>query len=134
MGKTEVKCVLLADRHHQMVEGIRGLLETAFDAIVMVSDEISLFESVKQLRLALAVVDLSLTSEGGLGLVHRLHAAMPDLKLIIISVHDDAQVGRQALAAGANGFVLQRTIVTDLLSAVDVVLLGQTYVSTLRQS
>jgi DNA-binding NarL/FixJ family response regulator len=84
--------------------------------------------------LALAVVDLSLTSEGGLGLVHRLHAAMPDLKLIIISVHDDAQVGRQALAAGANGFVLQRTIVTDLLSAVDVVLLGQTYVSTLRQS
>ena len=42
------------------MEGVRGLLETEFEAVVVVGDEVSLFESVRQLRVAVAVVDLSL--------------------------------------------------------------------------
>jgi two-component system secretion response regulator SsrB len=122
-------CVLLADRHHGLSEGIRGLLETTFKAVVMVADEASLFETATRLPLALAVVDLSLSQGDGLGLLRRLRSLCPKLKLIAISVHDEVTVSQSALKAGANGFVLKRAIATDLLSAVDAVLLGERYVS-----
>ena len=133
MGKEDLQCVLLADRHHQMAEGIRGLLETTFDAIVQVGDEISLLESLKRLRLAMAIVDLSLKPGGGMELIQKIRAAVPEIKLIIISVHDDPGISRAAIEAGANGFVPTRAIATDLLSAVDAVLAGGVYVSSVRQ-
>jgi ActR/RegA family two-component response regulator len=60
MSEQAVSCVLLADRHHGLTEGVRGMLESAFDAVVMVADEPSLLESAARLQPTLAVVDLSL--------------------------------------------------------------------------
>jgi len=129
MSKHDVRCVLLADRHPGLMEGIRGLLETTFEAIVMVADEVSLIESATQLNVALVVVDLSLTRGKGMEMVRRLRARCPEVKLVIISVLDEPSVSRSVLEAGANGFVLKRAIATDLLDAVDAVLAGQLYVS-----
>jgi hypothetical protein len=50
MSTEAVKCVLLADRHHGLSEGIRGLLESELEAVVMVADETSLIESAAKLR------------------------------------------------------------------------------------
>ncbi|MCW5551403.1 MAG: response regulator transcription factor [Verrucomicrobiae bacterium] len=122
-----VKCVVLADRHHGLTEGIRGLLETAFDAVVMVADETSLLESVRHLQPLVAVVDLSLAPGEELDWLPRLRSVGPDLKLILLSVHDEPSVRHAALAAGADGFVLKRAIARELLAAVDAVLAGQCY-------
>jgi DNA-binding NarL/FixJ family response regulator len=129
MSKPDIRCVLLADRHPGLMEGVRGLLETTFDAVVMVADEVSLIESATRLKVALAVVDLSLTRGGGLGMVRRFRTRCPEAKLIVISVLDEPSVSRSALESGANGFVLKRAIATDMLAAVDAVLAGQPYVS-----
>jgi DNA-binding NarL/FixJ family response regulator len=125
----ETNCVLLAGRHHRLSEGIRGLLETVFEVVVMVADETSLFESARRLPAKLAVLDASLAGEGGFAMLRRLHENEPALKLIVISAHDQRSVGQSALAAGADAFVLQRTIATDLLAAVDAVRAGQSFVS-----
>ena len=45
-----LSCVLLADRHHGLSEGVRGLLATAFGSVVMVADEASLIEGASRLR------------------------------------------------------------------------------------
>jgi DNA-binding NarL/FixJ family response regulator len=129
MNTEDVRCVVLADRHHRLMEGVRSLLETTFEVVVMVADEPSLSEAIGRLRVALAVVDLSLTPGQGFGLVRRLRDRFPDLKLIVVGIHDESEVARSALNAGANGFVLKRAIATDLFSAVDAVLEGQRYVS-----
>jgi DNA-binding NarL/FixJ family response regulator len=50
MRDTTQNCVLLADRHQDLLDGVRGLLETAFDTVVMVADEASLLEGVSRLR------------------------------------------------------------------------------------
>ena len=55
MSAENIHCVLLADRHHGLTEGIRGLLETLFDAVVMVADEPSLQESAVRLQPSAAV-------------------------------------------------------------------------------
>jgi DNA-binding NarL/FixJ family response regulator len=120
MPAKERGCALLADRHLGLMEGVRGLLE----AVVVVGDEVSLFESVRQLHVALAIVDLSLRRGDGLGLIRRMRSNFPQLKLIALSVHDEKSAELAAIEAGANGFVLKRSIATDLLPTIDAVLVG----------
>jgi len=119
MSTKSLSCVLLADRHHGLTEGVRGLLETAFGSVLMVADEASLLEGADRLRPDLAVVDLSLARDSSLGWLRTLRQRCPDLKVIVLSVHDEEAVRRAAMEAGADGFVLKRAIATDLLSAVE---------------
>jgi DNA-binding NarL/FixJ family response regulator len=129
MREENIRCVLLADRHHGLMEGMRGLLETTFQAVVMVADEVSLLESASRLPVAVVVVDLSLTRGDGIGMIRRFRDQFPKMKMIVISVLDDSSVCKSTLEAGANGFVIKRAIGTDLLPAVDAVLTEQCYVS-----
>ena len=133
MSAEDIKCVLLADRHHGLTEGLRGLLETFFDAVVMVADENSLFESATRLQPILAVVDLSLARGDNLQWLQGLRARCPGLKIIVLSVHDEPSVCRAVLDAGADGFVLKRAIATDLLPGLEAVMGGKQYVSQALQ-
>ena len=121
MSEKPLSCVLLADRHHGLTEGVRGLLETAFGTVVMVADEASLLEGAGRLQPDVAVVDLSLARDSGLGWLRALRQRCPDLKVIVLSVHDEQSVRRAAMEAGADAFVLKRAIATDLLAAVELV-------------
>jgi DNA-binding NarL/FixJ family response regulator len=128
MSKKPSNCVLLADRHHGLTEGVRGLLETAFGTVVMVADEASLLEAAARLRPEVAIVDLSLARDNGLDWFQAVRQRCPDLKLIVLSVHDEESVRSAAMEAGADAFVLKRAIVTDLLPAVEKVRQGGAHV------
>lgn len=121
--------VLLADRHQGMLEGIRGLLEAMFQTVVMVADEASLLETVEKLKPDLVIVDLSMPVSEEINVARRLKTRHPELKIIILSVHDERTVVKEVLAAGAVGFVLKRSAATDLIPAVQEVRQGRTYVS-----
>jgi two-component system secretion response regulator SsrB len=118
MSRGPPSCVLLADRHHGLSEGVRGLLETAFGTVVIVADKTSLLDAATRLRPDVAVVDLSLARDGDLDWLRAVRQGCPGLKVIALSVHDEEAVRRAAMAAGADAFVLKRAIATDLLSAV----------------
>ena len=121
MSEKPSGCVLLADRHHGLTESVRGLLETAFRTVVMVADEASLLEGASRLRPDVAVADLSLARDGGLGWLGAIRRRCPDLKVIVLSVHDEQAVRSAAIEAGADAFALKRAIATDLLPAVAMV-------------
>jgi two-component system secretion response regulator SsrB len=112
-------CVLLADRHHGLTEGVRGLLETLFATVVMVADEASLLDGADRLRPDFAIVDLSLGRRSDLGWLRELRRRCPGLKVIALSIHDEESVRRAAIDAGADAVVLKRALATDLLPAVD---------------
>jgi len=105
-----------------LMEGVRCLLETEFEAVVVVGDEVSLFETARQLDVALAIVDLSLARRDGLGLIRRIRNRFPELKLIALSVSGEKNVELAVTEAGANGFVRKGSIATDLLPTIDAVL------------
>jgi two-component system secretion response regulator SsrB len=90
----------------------------------MVADEASLLEGAARLQPDVAVVDLSLARDGGLGWLKALRQRCPDVKVIVLSVHDEPSVRRAVVAAGADAFVLKRSIATDLLNVVDRVRRG----------
>ena len=121
MPETRPSCVLLADRHHGLTEGVRGLLRSTFGTVVMVADEASLAEAADRIRPGVAVVDISLAQAGGLGWLRALRQRCPEVKVIVLSVHDEQSVRRAAMDAGADAFVLKRAIATDLLDVVEQV-------------
>ncbi len=125
--------MILADRHQDLLEGIRGLLETMFETVVMVADKRSLFEAVGKVKPDLAVVDLSLSASGQLNIAREIKDSYPELKLIILSVHDEPAAIDEVMSAGASGFVLKRSVAVDLFKAVEEVERGWTFISTPAQ-
>ena len=124
-------CVVLADSHQNMLEGIRGLLEAMFEAVVMVADKISLFKAIDRMEPDLLVVDLSLAVSEGENIVSELSKQYPQLKFIVLSLHDEQAAVDRIMSAGASGFVLKRSAGTDLPKAIDEVRQGRTYISPL---
>lgn len=116
-----LSCVLLAGRHSGLAEAVRGLLESAFEMVVMVADETSLLEGADRLRPEVAVVDLSLTRDRGLDWLRALRQRCPETKVIVLSVYDEQSVRGAVMEAGAASVVFKHAISTDLLPTVDLV-------------
>ena len=121
--------VLLADRHHRLNEGVRGLLETVFARVFVVADRASLLDGAGRLSPELVVVDVSMAQGDIRHLVQSIRERSPAAKVLLLSVHDEPTVVEAALEAGADGLVLKRAIATDLLPAVDALLAGRRYIS-----
>ncbi len=123
------RCAVLADLHHNMLEGIRGLLENMFDAVVMVADMDSLREATQKLQPDLVVLDLSMPASGEISVVKDFVRHFQASPLVVLSVYDDSTVAQSIIASGASGYVLKRAAVTDLLPALEEVFRGKTFIS-----
>jgi DNA-binding NarL/FixJ family response regulator len=123
------RCLLLADSHHNVLGGLIDLLGDRFESVVMVADGASLLATVGKVEPDLAVVDLSLPVFSEVNIARRLTGRYPELKFIILSLHDEPTVVEEILSAGAAGFVLKRRAGADLGPAVEAVLRGETYIS-----
>lgn len=121
--------VLLADSHQNMLAGVRTLLESMFERVFMVADEASLLEAVEKIEPDLIIADLSLPVTREANIARRLRKAFPEIKMIILSVHDDRSAINECLEAGAAGYVLKRSAVNDLVPAIEAVREGAAYVS-----
>jgi DNA-binding NarL/FixJ family response regulator len=121
--------VLLADGHLGMLGGVHSLLNALFETVLMVADERSLEDAVATLKPDLVVVDLSLPRGGEANIARCLLRRHPELRLIVLSVHDEPTIAGQLQSEGVAGFVLKRAAATDLVPAVREVLGGGTYVS-----
>jgi two-component system response regulator NreC len=105
------------------------LLKNTKSALLMVADEPSLAEAVSGTQFDLVIADLSFPVSSGGNVARLLQRLNPELKAIILSVHDDQSVVDKCIAAEAKGFVLKRTASADLLAAVEAVLRGGAYIS-----
>ena len=117
--------VLLADSHLNMLGSVHSLLDSLFETVVMVADERSLLEAIPTFKPDLVVVDLSLPGVGEVNIARRLLTRHPNLRLIVLSVHDEPTVASQMRSVGVAGFVLKRNAATDLIQAVHEVLRGR---------
>ena len=122
-------CAILADIHHNMLEGLRGLLESTFSTVVMVADLNSLHAAVNKIHPDLVVVDLSMATKCGANIAVKIKELHPELRFIVLSVHDDKAVAKKVLDAGSLGYVLKRSTATDLLPAIDSAMKGEKYIS-----
>ena len=83
----------------------------------MAADELSLAEAAERLRPKLVVVDISMAKGDVPGLMVRLRRHKPELKVILLSIHEESTVARSAFDAGADGFLVKSSIANELISA-----------------
>ena len=121
--------VILADKHTNVLGGIRRLLEAEVEAVLMVADEISLRHALEHFNPDVVVADLSLPVSTKSNIARELKENFPKLKVIILSIHDEKSVVDDVMASGIEGFVLKRRAVIDLIPAIHEVCQGQKYIS-----
>ena len=121
--------IILADKHSNMLGGIRRLLEDEVETVLMVADEISLNHALENFNPDVVVADLSLPISTETNIAWVLKKNFPKIKVIILSVHDEKSVMDDVMAAGVEGFVLKQRAVIDLIPAIRGVLQGGKYIS-----
>jgi len=122
--------VLLADDHQVVRAGFRMLLEEigGFEVAETDSGE-SACEYVRQHPVDVIVMDLSMPGIGGLEAVRRIVSRKPKAYVLVLSMYEDDVFAMRALSAGARGFVSKRVAPEELVEAIRVVRMGDTYLS-----
>jgi DNA-binding NarL/FixJ family response regulator len=123
--------VLLADDHTLVLEGFKKLLEEHCQVVGSVEDGRSLLDAAKRLRPDIVVLDISMPQLNGLDAARRLRKMVPQARLIFVTVHADQDYVNQAFKAGASAYLLKRSAGSELRQAIDAVMKGNYYVTSL---
>ena len=121
--------VFIADDHSMVVDGLRGLLEPEYEVVGSVSDGRAVLPAVQRLKPDVAIIDISMPLLNGLDCARQLREAGCTTKILILTMHPDATLAREALHAGASGYLLKTSPASELRGALKEVLLGRTYLS-----
>ena len=123
--------VLLADDHRLLREAFVKLLEPDCDVVGAVADGRALLEAVPTLRPDIVVLDIAMPQLNGLDAARQLKHAMPDVKVIFLTVSEDPDLAAEAFRTGASGFLLKNSAASELLQAIRDVSQGRSYVTPL---
>ncbi|HTG14064.1 MAG TPA: response regulator transcription factor, partial [Blastocatellia bacterium] len=107
--------ILLADDHTLLVEAIKGLLEPEFEVAGVFPDGRALIDAVCDLNPDLVVMDISMPRLNGLDAGRRLKQIRPAVKLIYLTMNDDADLAAEAFRLGASGYVLKTCASSELV-------------------
>jgi two-component system, NarL family, response regulator NreC len=123
--------ILLADDHEIFRQGLNMLLGTRSDYKVVgeASDGNETINKVQQLKPDLLIVDMVMPGINGIEIIKQLLAQFPEIRIIVLSLHDDENYVVNALRNGASGYVLKESSTADLIHAIDVVMRGQRFLS-----
>jgi len=119
--------VLLADDHPLVCQGIKALLEPAYDVVGMVHDGAQVVDAVIKHKPALILLDLQLPNRLGLDICRDIVRESPGTKVLIVSMQAEKIYVDEAFRAGASGFLVKLSSDRDLLTAVSTVLAGRPY-------
>lgn len=122
--------VLVADDHGVVREGLSSLIggEAAFSVVGEASTAEQAVALALEARPDLVVMDVSMPQSGGIEATRRIKEQAPEVRVLILTVHEDKELLRAAIGAGAGGYVLKRAIKSELLHAIRTVLDDQLYV------
>ncbi|UCD00041.1 MAG: response regulator transcription factor [Phycisphaerales bacterium] len=126
MSKTTV---LLADDHKIVLEGLKGLLEDQYEIVGTVENGRELLEQVKSLHPDVIVVDVGMPLLNGIDAVTQIKKSGSETKVVFLTMHQDAMYAKEAFEAGALGFVLKHSAPSELKTAIEEALKGNTFIS-----
>jgi len=121
--------ILLADDHAVVRDGLRRVLDSAPDLEVVAEagDGAEAVKKALENEVDLAVLDVSMPRMTGLQAAHELQRRKPELRTLILSMHDNEQYFFEALKAGASGYVLKTVANRDLIEACRATMRGESF-------
>lgn len=123
--------ILVVDDHPIVRYGVRQLIdaEPGLQVCGEADSAPSALAFAKSSRPEVVLVDLSLLESSGLSLIRELSDSAPEVRVLVLSMHDEAHFAERALRAGARGYIMKQEAIGGLVHAIRVVLSGRIYVS-----
>ena len=122
--------VLIADDHAIVRAGLRALLveEAEFELVGEAVGGYEAIELVEKTNPDVLILDLSMPDLDGISVTRKIKPQYPDMKILILTLHEDEALLKEAIKAGAAGYILKRAAEAELISAIRVILRGDLYV------
>jgi DNA-binding NarL/FixJ family response regulator len=121
--------VLLVDDHAILREGIKALLEKQdnIEVVAEAADGREAISRVAQFRPDVVVLDISMPMMDGLESTRQMKRDNPDIKVLVLTMHDNEEYFFQLLRAGASGYVTKKSVSRELVSAIEAVYRGESF-------
>jgi DNA-binding NarL/FixJ family response regulator len=124
--------ILIVDDHDVARRGIRSLLEAhpGWEICGEAKDGREAVECATRMKPDLILLDIGMPGLNGLDAARQIHAACPDTRILILTMHDTEQLVREVLAVGARGYLLKSDSARDLVAAVEALQNHRTFFTT----
>ncbi len=128
--------IVLADDHGLFRGGLKRILAEmpGLEVIGEADDGLALLSLLNKLTPHLVILDISMPNLRGIESVREIKGRHPDVKVLMLTMHKDIDLLSQALAAGADGYMVKEDTEGGIFSAIETIRLGRTYVSQLLSS
>ena len=123
--------VLLADDHEMLLEAFKQLLQPDFEVVGTVGNGHDLLTAAVELKPDVIILDIAMPQMNGMVAARRLKQTMPEVKIIFLTVNEDADFASEAMRIGASGYLLKSSAASELFQAIEVALKGKSYVTPL---
>ena len=123
--------VLLADDHALILGAFEKLLAPDSDIVGQVNDGRALVAAAETLKPDLIVLDISMPLLNGLEAARQIKRRSPHIKLVFLTMNEDADLAAEAFRAGASAYLLKRSATSELPLAIREVMQGRSYVTPL---
>ena len=121
--------VLLADDHPMFLAGLRSLVESEYDVVGTVTDGKELVQAASRLKPEVIVLDISLPLLNGIDAGREIKKELPETKLLYVTMHANLAYLKEALVAGATGYLLKTSARDELIGALQDVVRNRIHVS-----
>ncbi len=123
--------VLLADDHTLLLGAFEKLLSAECEIVGQVGDGRALVAAAERLKPDLIVLDISMPLLNGLEAGRQIKQKLRSVKLVFLTMNEDADLAAEAFRAGASAYLLKRSVASELLTAIREVMRGRTYITPL---
>ena len=122
--------VLIADDHGVLRAGLRALLnsEQEMEVVGEAADSEQTLRLAEELQPDVVLMDLNMPKGGGIYATQQLKELLPEAKVLILTVHEDDSLLREAIQCGAAGYILKRAVESELINAIQAVARGELYI------
>jgi len=123
--------VVLADDHEMVREALARILEESgrITIVAQASDGAQTLDAVRTLQPEVLVLDYSMPTQDAPQLIERLLRQAPDLRILVLTVHENIHYAVRVLESGAHGYIIKSAAVDELVAGIDTVRQGQIYIS-----
>ena len=121
--------ILIADDHAMMRRGLRTVIEShaGWEVCGESTNGLEALERTKELKPALVVLDVSMPILNGLEVAHRVSHSMPEVKILLFTMHNSPQFAKDVTKTGAHGYVCKSSGEEVLTHAMESVLQGESF-------
>ena len=123
--------LLIVDDHEIVRAGIKRLVENTpnLNIVADLGSGEEAYQFLQKNTVDLIIMDVSMPGKGGIETTNQIKKRYPKIKIIMLSMHDNAMIIEKAMKAGADGYILKNDLSDDLLNAVEKVMNNETIIS-----